>query len=48
MREYTRQEQEAAAVAAKLIAAEGRTWARAFRDAQRSVGDPPRPQSHCE
>ena len=38
MREYTRQEQEAAAVAAKLIAAEGRTWARAFRDAQRSVG----------
>ena len=27
MREYTRQEQEAAAVAAKLIAAEGRTWA---------------------
>ena len=33
MREYTRQEQEAAAVAAKLIAAEGRTWARAFHDA---------------
>ena len=46
MREYTRQEQEAAAVAAKLIAAEGRTWARAFRDAL--GGDPPRPQSHCE
>ena len=43
MREYTRQEQEAAAVAAKLIAAEGRTWARAFRDAQRSVGIRPDP-----
>lgn len=45
MREYTRQEQEAAAVAAKLIAAEGRTWARAFRDAQRSVGIRPDPTS---
>ena len=43
MREYTRQEQEAAAVAAKLIAAEGRTWARAFRDDQRSVGIRPDP-----
>ena len=43
MREYTRQEQEAAAVAAKLIAAEGRTWARAFHDAQRSVGIRPDP-----
>ena len=43
MREYTRRDREAAALAAKLIAEEGRTWARAFRDAEAALGAKPDP-----
>lgn len=48
MREYTRQEQEAAAVAAKLIAAEGSHLGTRLSRCPALGGDPPRPQSHCE